>query len=923
MHKTVQAVVDSFIAAKNNKHLNRVVSKEIEVKFYLNDFDTYFKKLYQKLLPNATGNIEQVLNTITDITDPSNKANHSKKQITERKEIWFEKGARKKEDNIRKSKEAFTHGKEGNLSYQVAFATETKIPVFNTGNASSMRLKYRAGLVVPEFPDWRFDFTIVRTVERNEFTSIKTILDDFFPKQTDIKKFLDSVPIDTVHNIRPELEVEYVGSSTTDLVDQINDIIRFVSTIDQDDSGDLEFHKALGYVADLIVPDKNYSKTFYTKNTLKQLANQPRNFDFATYRNYIVPNITDFYLSDKADGERCFIVLKPGSKLQYLMTDSLKFDGDYSGTKIIIMDAELLSNGTALCFDLMYIDGTATHLPFEKRLYELERVIAEFGKKLNLELKPQVRLTEHYADEIQQMMDNPARTYPIDGLIFTPAVGFGTSNVDKQYGKPIHYFDMNVYKFKPPEKQTIDFLMMRAPVSVLGVEPYIKEEGKELMFLFNGISRTQFRTLGLSEPRGYDEIFSDWELSPNFFPAAFMPSSNPLAYMWYRSLDHDESKDKKPKESKTNKSETNKSETNESETNDQFHGHVGEFIWVQNQGNQGWQLVKLRPDRDGQVAKGIGYGNAYKTAELTFAGYSDPITLEKLMHPENVAYFAVGKSERYKSATRFNAFVKALLIKQLSGSNFIIDLAAGKGQDLFTIHGMGIKNVLFIDKDKEALVELNNRKYNLGDRKYYVFDFNPAKSMNIYTAEADLMMSAKDTITKLDSYNIKPGTADGIIMNFAIHYIVSDAASIDNLIELVNHYLKPGGLFIFTCFDGARVFDFLKATSFESTVDLQDLGDDTPKYSIRKLYKDKTFKPGGLQIGVIHPFSAGEYYTENLVGIEFLLERFKATGYTVLQNSSFGDWLTKFEKFDRKLKLTEADKIYVSLYSYITVAKSL
>jgi len=889
MYKTVELVVDAFNAAKNNKHLKRDVSKEIEVKFYLDDFDTYFKNLYQKLLPKSSGNIEQVLNTITDVTDPTNTSNRNKKQITERKEIWFEKGARKKEDNIRKSKEAFMHGKEGSLRYQVAFATETKIPNFNTGNASGMRLKYRSSLVNDEFPDWRFDFTIIRTVERNEFTIIKTILDDFFPKQADSKKFLDSIPSTVVHNIHPELEVEFVGKSVDKLTEQIEDIIRYVALINSGDGADLEFHKALGYIADLIIPDKNYSKTFYTKNTLKQLANQPRTFEFATYRNFIVPNITDYYLSDKADGDRCFVVLKPGEPLQYLLTDSLVSGTVYKGSKIIIMDAELLSNGVALCFDLMYYDGTKTHLPFGERLTALEELIKEFGKAHKLELKPQVKLTEAYSEEIQQMFDNSARGYPIDGLIFTPDVGLGAANPDKLYGKPIHYFDMNVYKWKPPENQTIDFLAMQAPESILGIEPYIKRDGYVLMFMFNGINRSQFKALGLSEPRGYDEIFKDWSLSPNFFPVAFMPSSNPLAYLWYKPTDLDFAS-----------------------------GHVGEFIW-----KDGWELVKARPDRDGQVLKGIGYGNAYKTAEMTFASYSDPITLEKLIHPENVAYFAVGKSERYKAPTRFNAYVKAQVIKQLSNVNYIIDLAAGKGQDLFTIHGMGIKNVLFVDKDKEALVELNNRKYNLGDRKYYVFDYKPAKSMNIYTAEADLSEAADVIIKRFETYNIKPATVDGIIMNFAIHYIIKDEASLNGLIKLVDYYLKPGGLFIFTCFDGGRVFDFLKTAAYDESVDLLDVGDTDNKYSIKKLYKEKSFKPTGLQISVIHPFSAGEYYTENLVGLEWSLDNFKKQGYTIIQNSSFGDWLPMFEKFDRKLKLTEADKIYVSLYSYVTVAKAL
>jgi hypothetical protein len=884
MHKTVSAVIDEYNNARASKHIVRDQEKEIEVKFYLDDFDTYFKPIYTKYLSESETQISQVLNTITDIRTTNKR---DQKQITERKEISFKNGSKTSEANIRKSKEAFTHGKEGTLSYQVAYATETKIPNFNVGSANGMRLKFRSSLIIPKFPDWRFDFTIVRTVEKNEFTSIKTILDQFFSKSASAKTFLDNVPTTTVHNIHPELEVEFVGSDGSRLLEQINEIIRFVANSTSDGES-LEYHAILGWAADLILPDKNFSKTFYTKNTLKQLANQPRMFDFATYRNVIVPGIQDFYLSDKADGDRCFIVAKPGEELYYL-TDTLTRGPKYTGTQTVIADAELLSSGMAFVFDLMYIDGSIVGLSFGERLARLESWIGDQDKKSKLEVKPQVKLTADWSNEIKQTYDNSARAYPIDGLIFTPDTGYGVASPEKHYGKLVHYFDMNVYKWKPPERQTVDFLIMEAPTSVLGVEPYMPRDGHQLMFLFCGISRAQFKTLGLSEPRGYDEIFADWNLSPTFFPAAFMPSSNPLAYLWYRKID------------KTTPS-----------------GHVGEFSW-----NGEWNLLKMRPDRDTQVEKGIGYGNAYKTAEMTFESYRDPITIEKLMSPENTAYFAVGKSDRYKASTRYNAFVKAQLIKQLSGANMIIDLAAGHGNDLFTIHGMGIKNALFVDKDQAALVELNNRKYNLGDRKYYVFDFKPFKSMNIWTADADLTLDHKQTIAKIDQYNIKPGTVDGIIMNFAIHYIIKDDASLANLLELVDYYLKPGGLFIFTCFDGARIFDFLRATTHDASLDLEDPGDATVKYSIKKLYKDRTFKPYGLEISAIHPFSAGEYYTENLVGIEYVLEAFKKRKYTILQNSSFGDWLDKFNSFDKKLKLTDADKTYVSLYSYVTVAKAL
>lgn len=918
MRKTVQEVVDEYIVQRTSRHVVQDTSKELEVKFYLDDFDNYFKKLYQAILNKSDAKIEQILNTITDVgVNTTNKhADLHKKQITERKELWFVNGAKSKEENIRKSKEAFTHGKLDSLRYQVAFATETKIQQFNTGSANGMRLKFRSSLILKdELPNWRFDFTIVRTVERNEFTNIKSIIDEFFVKRATPETFLDQIPETVVHNIHPELEVEFVGSDTTDMAEQIESVVRFVAQTTQSDTIDRVYQTALGWVADLIIPDKNYAKTFYTKNTLKQLANNPRSFDFATYRNYIVPNIEDFYLSDKADGDRCFIVAKPNEPITYLTTDTLTTGPMHKSDRILIMDAELLSSGVAMVFDLIYDNTLAAGLSFGERLTQLEAVVKEFGKSLKLEMKPQVKLTSKFASEIEEMYNNKSRGYPIDGLIFTPDKGYGAASPEKLYGKHIHYFDMTVYKWKPQDRQTVDFLIMRAPKSALGVEPFMTKENHELMFLFCGISRAQFRQLGLSEPRGYEEIFGEWNLSPTFFPAAFMPSSNPLAYMWYRSLDGEVSTSSSKKDTKA------KSKT-KSESEPDISGHVGEFSYR----DGAWALLKMRPDRDTQVAKGIGYGNAYKTAEMTFEGYRDPLTLEKLMHPENTAYFATGKTDRYKAPTRFNAFVKAQMIRQLAGSNMIIDLAAGKGQDLFTIHGMGIKNVLFVDKDQEALVELNNRKYNLGDRKYYVFDFKPAKTMNIWTASADLTMDANKIISSLEQYSIKPGTVDGIIMNFAIHYIIKDDASLANLIELVNHYLKPGGLFIFTCFDGNRVFDFLRATQENHTIDLIDPGEQEqalgPKYSIKKLFREKTFKPYGMEVSVIHPFSAGEYYTENLVGIEWVLEKFKALNYTILQNSSFGDWLDRFNQSDRKLKLTDSDKIYVSLYSYITVAKA-
>ena len=878
-------VIKQYTTWADNKHMRSVVVKELEVKFYVQP--DQFTSLYNAILPDATGTLEQILNTVTDIDRAVGK-----RQVTERREILYLLGVKSSEKDVRKAKEQFKHGTTGNLKWQIAFATETAITTFNVETASSIRLKLRSSLIRNEFPDWRFDFTIVKTVQRAQFSQIKTIISKYFTKTVTVKNFIDQVP-DTAHDMSVEFEIEYIGTSTNaeNIFEQFNSLVDFVK-FDPAAAANTGMQLILGKIAELIVPDKAFAKSFYGKNTLKQLANQPKVLDYQIYRNLVVPNIEDFYLSDKADGNRCFMAVFPDSDSVHYVSSTLETVALTKGKvdAVMILDVEKLPD-RSLAFDIVYWDETLTHLEFGQRLERLEAACKLLSKAgIAIEVKQQIKLTSHYQTEIKKMFEKK-RTYPIDGVIFTPDKTIGNEKLFKNYN---HYFDMVVYKYKLPENQTIDFLAMPAPKSVLGIEPYELRNGFELMFLFCGVSFSQFRSLGLTEPRGYDEIFANLNISAQYFPAAFMPSSNPLAYLWWCPTKDAQS----------------------------VAGHVVELLY-----KDGWTLHKVRLDRDGQVARGIGYGNSWKTAELTFDSYRDPFTFDRLINPTTAdAYFAKVKSDRYKPMTRFNAYVKAQVLRQLEGVDFLIDLAAGKGQDLFTIHGFGIKNVLFVDRDKEALVELVSRKYHLGDKKWYMFGFKPAKSMNIMTTDVDLTIDTANIIEALAVHNIKPGTADGIVMNFAIHYIIKDATSLQNLINVVDYYCKPGGLFIFTCFDGKRVFDFLSRVKHGKSLDMFDPDDAEPdlvKYSIRKDYSDNVFKQTGLEVGVIHPFSDGEYYVESLLGLEWIMDGFKKLGYTVLQNSSFGDWLDKYSSFDKRIKLSEQDQIYVSLYSYCTVAKPL
>ena len=127
--------------------------------------------------------------------------------------------------------------------------------------------------------------------------------------------------------------------------------------------------------------------------------------------------------------------------------------------------------------------------------------------------------------------------------------------------------------------------------------------------------------------------------------------------------------------------------------------------------------------------------------------------------------------------------------------NWIVDLACGKGQDLFRIANLGFKNGLFVDVDTSALYELNERKRGLSNKI----------SMRIHTKLIDLSNTSYNDI--LDNLNmIRLNQANLVICNFAIHYFTENSDMITNVVKLISELINKNGVVIITCFDGNVAF---------------------------------------------------------------------------------------------------------------------
>jgi hypothetical protein len=184
---------------------------------------------------------------------------------------------------------------------------------------------------------------------------------------------------------------------------------------------------------------------------------------------------------------------------------------------------------------------------------------------------------------------------------------------------------------------------------------------------------------------------------------------------------------------------------------------------------------------------------------------------------------------------------------------------------------------------------------------------------------ADLKTSADVLVDRVIKYGVNRESIDGIVCNFAIHYMCDTAENIKNFISFVAKLLKPGGMFIFTTMDGKKVHEQLRDVKSGSMWTLVE--DDMTKYAIRKEFSGDLAKYG-QKISVKLPFS-NEMYEEPLCNIDYVISVCEKHGFSMEIYSSMDTYLDKFKKADRGLydKLTHNDITYNSFHAFVTLKK--
>jgi hypothetical protein len=840
------------------KYNNNPTNKELEIRILKVDKDL-FKKTINEIFGGTFGDYTYINTHQIDIITNVNKY-LSKRQIinysyTTKKDVEY------------MEKKIISNVFSNNM--KISLSSEKPVSRFSSNSANLFRFKNRFSFTAKKLKDWQIDLTIVNNISVKDINILKSRVNEFFNKNINIKDNFDTWPHELVNSY--EIELEYTGNEK--LIDVILIGQDFVNKIDKDLFKKKEQQDAIYKIATHIVRP-SIVKWYLNKYNIKQLGNSPISLDKKTYAQKIIANIENYYLTDKADGERCIIFASETDSFAVTATKKIKISKLTKST--IIVDTELV-DGIFYIFDVMYFNKNITSSSFDVRSSYLQQVKDELGTLVNI--KPYIKLSKNYQKEIPDFYNDREKksSYPIDGLIF---ISSGGKDKVGDPGTEDTYFKNIIYKWKPVEKLTIDFMIVRATEDVINNSSLTIKKGYDLFLLFCGIRPDVFDTLGLKllpfQKKIVNHLYTD-----RYFPTLFSPQDNPNAYIYYH-----------PKTLKRIESYK-----------------IGEFIYKDDQ----WELVKMRPDKDVDVALKNNFGNDFKTAEQTWRIYKNPLTLKDFSSKDiDVGYFHEEKSELHQASVGFNNFIKTQLINNFAGNNIVIDLASGHGQDLFRLAKIGVKSTLFIDKDINAIDELNKRKYSIE---------NPMKVM---TMVADLDKPFTKTIKKIKS-TFHISEVDGIMINFAIHYFYKDITTIMNLILLIDSLLKKGGRVIVTCFNGKKIYDKVKCLPAESSWNLYD--DSVLKYSIKKMFKvsnpDEAFTPYGKKIAVKLPFSGNEYYEEYLVDIDNLITLFEKKSYEVEINRSFDKYLSKFKTANKKVfdKLKDIDRVYSKYITALTFYK--
>ena len=561
-------------------------------------------------------------------------------------------------------------------------------------------------------------------------------------------------------------------------------------------------------------------------------------------------------------------------------------------------------------------------------------------KKLKESLSPiRIKKKDFYPENIETdtifngcntIMDkirNGLFDYNTDGLIFTPAfLGVGSDKIGE--AGPLSKITWNYsFKWKPPQFNTIDFLVNTVK-SASGddvIKP-IFEEGNNLSIV---TQLTQYKTIQLmctysEKKHGTIYLNPCQDLIEDKLPEykvvnyedKFTNDVKPMQFYPVNPYD--------PVAGITNillKKDDNNTYQMFSEENEVFEDFtIVEFSYdFQKETGWRWVPLRVRHDKTGELRQGIkNYGNAYHVANSNWKSIHNPITEEMITTGLNIPEMNVDADIYYNSRSGnyltqsmkdfHNLFVKKWLIKNVSKKgDTLIDFACGKAGDLPKWIHADLSFVLGIDISKDNLENrldgacvryLESRKKNKNMPSALFVNGNSAfniksgagllndKAIQITKAIFGLGVEKSEEKLGKGVYKNFGVAKDGFNISsvqFAIHYFFENPDTLLGFLKNISECTKIGGYFIGTVYDGKSIFQLLKKKQPGESIQIVE--NNKKIWELIKGYDTDIFEDNSSSIGYridVFQESINQMIPEYLVNFDYFIRIMEDYGFKLL-----------------------------------------
>lgn len=858
---------------------------ELEIRFYDGNFET-FKTLYDEFSKKDTPEIECAVYIIDEINNNER----------DRREIYYKNGVVFQDKSIKKKR---LHKNiiipNDFMKYSVGLSLETPIKSVNTKANNVVRFRTRASFPITfNNLKWRLDLTAVKSGILKTLEKVLPSLRERICGNITKESFIDNINKNSAMFDSYEIELEYVDDPAKITEEDLSVATTILKILNPKYETTTSKQDAIFKIASYLYQNEQLNK--FATAGFRDLVPQVKTLDKQLYSS-LYP-LEGYYLTEKTDGIRNIIMVNENIINIVNSNDILKIP-IHPPQQLLIVDAEIYNN-VFYVFDVIYHTSSPkiANAPFAERVKLIDdsvatlQKIAEYINKVNSTAYSFVSKTYDIITK-ENIKENATKRYtnttiPIDGLIFVEPNN--------------SYIDTTTYKWKSYEHNTIDFLAIKLPDNMKGVYPYIQEQNKTIYILFVSIIHHDRIKIGLGLIADYKKLIPHAESGK--YPIQFSPSIDPIAYI-YQADDPN------------------------------LGGKIVEL--TRNDSNTNWVFVRTRDDRLGEKTY---YGNAFSTAERTFLNFYDKFELSYLWNP-NKGYF---KERQRKNDSQFfsnkckRIIIAILFKKYLNNAEKVIDFAVGRGGDLPRYRAIGVSQLLGIERDAAAATEFMMGKYRVLERKFGANDNlteceaeyrriqaieydklikKDVKSMTIHSIITDLTEPYCITSAKCGQFGFAPQSADGLVCNFAIHYMCDVQKNVKNLFSLALRQVKKGGYFIITTMNGEKVFDLLKRSKEGESWQCLDENNDV-KYKIEKKYKSTEIAKVGQTIATLLPMS-NEMMEEPLANITYLLHEAKAHGFECVESKSFADYREDLPVSNITDGLNADDWFYIGLYHIIVL----